>query len=306
MNRPFRIPNNPSPSAQLQQSADAQLRTADRLAARNSALTAALYRGTTNFTYSKDPAPGSRPLSSPKMNALARKRKIANRSRRNVAGNGGGDDGDDAPVPRFDPGLGVDRDRGGRGGREQPQDEPTDMAPRRPLPRIRIAESRVVAPLRGRFDVIAELHATPGQEGERADAISKAWESAMRGLRMLPPNTPRAAEMLEISLDFLLVQRRIGPIPISTLAKLRDSTPDAQVAVEADRLPDQTTHDDMRRFNLLFPLVWLQAGMPRTTLRLDREIATLHAIRNGLPIHSTATSEIMPVRKQTIHDTSIG
>ncbi|WP_423760242.1 hypothetical protein [Burkholderia sp. NLJ2] len=306
MSQSFRISNNLSSTAQLQQSADAQQRTADRLAARNSALTAALYRGTTNFTYSKDPVPGGRPLSPSKMNALARKRKIANRSRRNIAGNGGGDDGDDAPVPHFDPGLGVDRDRGGRGGREQPHDEPTDLAPRQPLPRIRTAESRVLPPLRGRFDTIAELHAAPGQEAERADAISKAWECAMHGLRTLPPNAPRAAEMLELSLDFLLVQRRIGPILVTTLARLRDSPPDAQVAAGADRLPDQTTHDDMRRFNLLFPLAWLQAGMPRTTRRLDRGIATLLAIRNGLPVHSTAASEATTALKPAAHDVSLG
>ncbi|UVE69366.1 hypothetical protein L2Y90_21810 [Burkholderia pyrrocinia] len=225
------------------------------------------------------------------MNALARKRKIANRLRRNVAGKGGGDDGNDSPAPDSEPALGVDRDRGGRGGRQQPHDDLSDMEPRRPLPRIQATESRAVAPPRSRFDAIAELHAEPGREGERADAIALAWESEMRGLRMRPPNAPRTAEMLELSLDLLLIQRRIGPIPVITLARLRESAPAAQAALGADRLPDRTTHDDMQRFNLLFPLLWLQAGMPRTTARLDRTIAALLAIRNGLPSSSAATSE---------------
>ncbi|MET5115413.1 hypothetical protein AAHH79_34220, partial [Burkholderia pseudomallei] len=83
MNRSFRSANHLSSPAQLQQSADAQQRAADRPAARNSALTAALYSGTTNFTYSKDPAPrGRKPIVS-KTNALARKRKITSRCRRN-------------------------------------------------------------------------------------------------------------------------------------------------------------------------------------------------------------------------------
>ncbi|MPV67774.1 hypothetical protein GD429_18450 [Burkholderia sp. BE17] len=156
---------------------------------------------------------------------------------------------------------------------------------------MQATESRVVAPPRSRFDAIAKLHAEPGREGERADALALAWESEMRGLRMLPPNAPRTAAMLELSLDFLLIQRRIGPIPVSTLARLRESVPADQAAMGADRLPDRTARDDMQRFNLLFPLLWLQSGMPRTTARLDRAIATLLAIRNGLPSGSIATSE---------------
>ncbi|WP_324658536.1 hypothetical protein [Burkholderia thailandensis] len=291
MNLAFRTSNNQASSGQLQQSTDAQQRTSDRLAARNIALTAVLYRGTTSFTYSQDPAPNSRPPSSPKMNALARKRKIANRLRRSVAGKGGGDDGDDSPAPNSEPALGVDRDRGGRGGRQQPHDDLSDMEPCRPLRRIQATESRVITPPRGRFDAIAELHAEPGRESERADAIALAWESEMHGLRMRPPNAPHTAEMLELSLDLLLIQRRIGPIPVSTIARLRESTPAAQAASRADSLPDRTTHDDMQRFNLLFPLLWVQAGMPRTTAHLDRAIAALFAIRNGLPSDSTATSE---------------
>lgn len=115
MNRSFRSSNHLSSPAQLQQSADAQQRAADRQAARNSALTAALYRGTTNFTYSKDPAPRGRLPSVSKTNALARKRKITSRLRRNAAGNGDGDDVDGALVPHFEAEPGGDRDRGGRG-----------------------------------------------------------------------------------------------------------------------------------------------------------------------------------------------
>ncbi|MGU7843999.1 hypothetical protein ACV22V_31620 [Burkholderia sp. AW33-5] len=225
------------------------------------------------------------------MDALARKRRIANRLRRNVASKAGDDDGDDLPAPHFEPAMGVDRDRGGRGGREQPHDDHTEIEPCRPLPRIQATELRIVAPPRGRFDAIAEPHAEPGRESERADAIALAWEGEMRGLRMRPPNAPRTAEMLELSLDLLLIQRRIGPIPVGTLAKLRESATATQAALRADRLSDRTIHDGMQRFNLLFPLLWLQAGMPRTTARLDRAIAALLAIRNGLPSNSTATSE---------------
>lgn len=187
MNRSFRSSNHLSSPAQLQQSADAQQRAADRQAARNSALTAALYRGTTNFTYSKDPAPRGRLPSVSKTNALARKRKITSRLRRNAAGNGDGDDVDGALVPHFEAEPGGDRDRGGRGGREQPRDDPMDIETCRRLPRMQAAESRAAAAPRGRFDAVADLHAAPGQEGERADAIARAWESEMFGLRVFSP-----------------------------------------------------------------------------------------------------------------------
>lgn len=291
MNRSFRSSNHLSSPAQLQQSADAQQRTADRQAARNSALTAALYRGTTNFTYSKDPAPRGRLPSVSKTNALARKRKITSRLRRNAAGNGDGDDVDGALVPHFEAEPGGDRDRGGRGGREQPRDDPMDIETCRRLPRMQAAESRAAAAPRGRFDAVADLHAAPGQEGERADAIARAWESEMFGLRVFSPNAPRTAEILELSLDFLLIQRRIGPIPVSTLARLRESPAPTPVACGRDRLPGETAPDDRRRFNLLFPLLWLQAGMPRTAIRLDCAIAKLLAIRNALPDNPLATDD---------------
>ncbi|MDN7672128.1 hypothetical protein QZM22_06230 [Burkholderia oklahomensis] len=139
-----------------------------------------------------------------------------------------------------------------------------------------------MAPLPDRFNAIAERHAAPGQEGARADAIGQAWEREMLALRMRAPDTPRTAELIDLSLDFLIIQRCVGPIPAGTLARLRESALTVAAAPESARPPERKAHADMQRFNLLFPLLWLQASMPRTAVRLDCAIATLLTIRNGL------------------------
>ncbi|MGF6768154.1 type III secretion regulatory protein HpaA [Paraburkholderia sp. GAS199] len=281
---------NDTAAAHAQRTAETQQKAANAQGARNGAQFAALYRGSTNFTYGGDAqrGPSVSSVRAKRMaDQLARKRRAAKKQRSNGASLE--DDGPDDAEAHHAEGQKVNRDGGGRGGGgghsqgEHGDDHGTSAAPgikTRP-------ERGAVPPPTGRLDAIAAQYSQPGQEGARAAAIRDAWRNDMLGLRdelAANPHAPLDARVFERSIDLLDVQQRIGSLaPVhaggaSNLSVLREHAGGAP-AKGVTRLPSP---ERVQRFNLLFPLLWLHADKPSNAKQRARALDTLSGQRNGV------------------------
>ncbi|RAS39239.1 hypothetical protein [Paraburkholderia bryophila] len=282
---------NDAAAAHAQHTADAQQKSANAQGARNGAQFAALYRGTTNFTYGSDAqrGPSVSSVRAKRMaDQLARKRRAAKKQRSN--GGGLDDDGPDDAEANHAEGHKVNRDGGGRGGGGgQSQGDHGDEHGTGTAPAIKARGDRgaVPAPPSGRLDAVAAQYAQPGQEGARAAAVRDAWRGDMLNLRgqlAANPQMPLDARVFEQSLDLLGVQQRIGSIAAalpganSGVAALREHAGGVG-AQGVTRLPPP---ERVQRFNLLFPLLWLHADKPATVTQRARSIDTLCGLRGGV------------------------
>lgn len=282
MSRVSHSNGNQTAAANAQHTAEAQQKSANAQGARNGAQFAALYRGTTNFTYGQDPqrGPSVSSVRAKKMaDQLARKRRAAKKQR----GGGAGldDDGpEDADTHHAD-GHAVNRDGRGRGGGGQSHDDHADEHDSGAAPAMKVRkDSAMVPPPAGQLEAIAAQYAQPGQEGARNAALREAWCGAMLGLLgqlSASPQAPFAASVLELSMDLLGAQQRFGQLPSLGLSSLRDRSSSAPGA-GVTRLPPP---ERMQRFNLLFPLLWLHADMPYTGPQRARALDTLGTLRSG-------------------------
>ena len=167
-------------AAQAQHVAQSQQKAANAQGARNGAQFAALYRGTTNFTYGNDAqrGPSVSSVRAKRMaDQLARKRRAAKKQRSNAGGLD--DDGPDDAEAHHAEGHKVNRDGGGRGGGGHSQGDHSDEHDSGAAPSIKARGDRnaVPPPPPGRLDAIAAQYAQPGQEGARAAAVRDAWRS---------------------------------------------------------------------------------------------------------------------------------
>ncbi|MFM0594575.1 hypothetical protein [Paraburkholderia dilworthii] len=281
---------NDAAAAHAQHTADAQQKSANAQGARNGAQFAALYRGTTNFTYGSDAqrGPSVSSVRAKRMaDQLARKRRAAKKQRSNGAGLD--DDGPDDAEANHAEGHKVNRDGGGRGGGGQSQGDHSDEHDTGTAPAIKARGDRgaVPPPPAGRLDAVAAQYGQPGQEGVRAAAVRDAWRGDMLSLReqlAANPQMPLDARVLEQSIDLLGVQQRIGSISAalpganSGVAALREHAGGAGAQGVA-RLPPP---ERVQRFNLLFPLMWLHADKPATVTQRGRSINTLCGLRGGV------------------------
>lgn len=282
---------NDAAAAHAQHTADAQQKSANAQGARNGAQFAALYRGTTNFTYGSDAqrGPSVSSVRAKRMaDQLARKRRAAKKQRSNGAGLD--DDGPDDAEANHAEGHKVNRDGGGRGGSGgQSQGDHSDEHGTGTAPAIKARGDRgaVPPPPSGRLDAVAAQYAQPGQEGARAAAVRDAWRGDMLNLReqlAANPQMPLDARVLEQSIDLLGVQQRIGGISAalpgasSGVAALREQAGNAG-AQGVTRLPPP---ERVQRFNLLLPLLWLHADKPATEAQTGRSIDTLCGLRGGV------------------------
>lgn len=276
-------------AAQAQHVAQSQQKAANAQGARNGAQFAALYRGTTNFTYGNDAqrGPSVSSVRAKRMaDQLARKRRAAKKQRSNAGGLD--DDGPDDAEAHHAEGHKVNRDGGGRGGGGHSQGDHSDEHDSGAAPSIKARGDRnaVPPPPPGRLDAIAAQYAQPGQEGARAAAVRDAWRTDMLNLReqlAANPQMPIDARVLEQAIDLLGVQQRIGSIAASQpgagsgVAALRERTA-GSTAQGVTRLPPP---ERVQRFNLLFPLLWLHADKPSNAAQLNRSIDTLCVMRSG-------------------------
>ncbi|QCP52293.1 hypothetical protein FAZ95_24235 [Trinickia violacea] len=269
-------------AANAQRTAQAQQKSANAQGARNGAQFAALYRGTTNFTYGNSgqsgPSVGS--IRAKRMaDQLARKRQAAKKQRRNGASMQ--DDGPDEADTQHAEHQRVTRDGGGRGGGQSHDDHSDDHAAAA-VPSVKArASGAVVPPPVGRLDAVAAQYSEPGQEGARGAAVRDAWCGDMLALLdklAANPQMPLDTQVFEQSIDLLSVQQRIGPLPAAGLASLRERRTEGQSGGVA-RLPPP---ERVQRFNLLFPLLWLQGDRPSTAPQRTRAIDTLFTLRGGV------------------------
>jgi type III secretion regulatory protein HpaA len=272
-------------AANAQRTAQAQQKSANAQGARNGAQFAALYRGTTNFTYgnSGQSGPSAGSIRAKRMaNQLARKRQAAKKQRRNGASME--DDGPDEADTQHAEHQRVTRDGGGRGG-GQSHDDHSDDHDAAALPSVKArASGTVVPPPAGRLDAVAAQYPEPGQEGARGAAVRDAWCGDMLALLdqlAANPQMPLDAQVLEQSIDLLSVQQRIGQLPAVGLPALRERSTATAGPGGSDvaRLPPP---ERAQRFNLLFPLLWLHGDRPSTAPQRARAIDTLHTLRGGV------------------------
>jgi hypothetical protein len=278
-------------AAHAQRTAEAQQKSANAQGARNGAQFAALYRGTTNFTYGGDAqrGPSVSSVRAKRMaDQLARKRRAAKKQRSNGAGLD--DDGPDDAEAHHAEGQKVNRDGGGRGGGGgHSQGDHSDEHGTGAAAGIKARGDRgaVPPPPSGRLDAVAAQYAQPGEESARAAAVRDAWRNDMLSLReqlAANPQMPLDARVLEQSIDLLSVQQRIGslaaaqPGASSGVAALRERAGSAS-GQAVTRLPPP---ERVQRFNLLFPLLWLHADKPSNAAQLGRSIDTLCGLRGGV------------------------
>lgn len=279
-------------AAQAQHVAQSQQKAANAQGARNGAQFAALYRGTTNFTYGNDAqrGPSVSSVRAKRMaDQLARKRRAAKKQRSNAGGLD--DDGPDDAEAHHAEGQKVKRDGGGRGGGGgHSQGDHGDEHGSGTAPAIKARGDRIVPPPpSGRLDAVAAQFAQPGQEGARAAAVRDAWRTDMLNLRAqlaANPQMPLDARVFEQAIDLLGVQQKIGSLATSQpgagsgVAALRERAggSDARGSQGVTRLP---APDRVQRFNLLFPLLWLHADMPSSAPQRARSIDTLCVMRSG-------------------------
>ncbi|CAE6731349.1 hypothetical protein [Paraburkholderia haematera] len=277
-------------AAQAQHVAQSQQKTANAQGARNGAQFAALYRGTTNFTYGNDAqrGPSVSSVRAKRMaDQLARKRRAAKKQRSNAGGLD--DDGPDDAEAHHAEGQKVNRDGGGRGGGgghsqgDHGDEHGTGAAP---AIKARGDRSAVPPPPSGRLDAVAAQFSQPGQEGARAAAVRDAWRGDMLNLRdqlAANPQMPIDSRVLEQAIDLLGVQQKIGSIAASQPGA------GSGVAALRERAGGPATHgvtrmpppERVQRFNLLFPLLWLHADKPSNAAQLARSIDTLCVMRSG-------------------------
>ncbi|MFM0416074.1 hypothetical protein [Paraburkholderia aromaticivorans] len=284
---------NETAAAQAQHVAQAQQKAANAQGARNGAQFAALYRGTTNFTYGSDAqrGPSVSSVRAKRMaDQLARKRRAAKKQRGNSAALD--DDGPDDAEAHHAEGQKVNRDGGGRGGGNHSQGDHGDEHDAGAAPAIKARGDRgaVPPPPPGRLDAIAAQYAQPGQEIARAAAVRDAWRTDMLNLREQlagNPQIPLDARVLEQAIDLLGVQQRIGSIAASHLgagcgvAALRERAGGPVSGGARQSVTRLPAPERVQRFNLLFPLLWLHADKPSNAPQLARSIDTLCALRGG-------------------------
>jgi type III secretion regulatory protein HpaA len=284
MSRVSHSNGNETAAANAQHTADAQQKSANAQGARNGAQFAALYRGTTSFTYGQDPqrGPSVSSVRAKKMaDQLARKRRAAKKQR----GGGAGldDDGPDEADAHHADSHAVNRDGRGRGGGGQSHDDHSDEHDSDAAPTMKVRKnSGVVPPPTRQLEAIAGQYAEPGQEGMRNGALRDAWCGAMLGLLgqlSASPQLQFAASVMELSMDLLGAQQRFGKLPSLGLSSLRDRSSGASgPGAGVTRLPPP---ERVQRFNLLFPLLWLHADMPYTGPQRARALDTLGTLRSG-------------------------
>jgi type III secretion regulatory protein HpaA len=261
---------------------------------------AQLYRGTTVFSYGSSQANSNASARARRLtDALARKRRLAQRRTRNGAGgvedthDGGGHHDESQRVSREGGGG------GGRGGQSHDQHSHGDgnePAAFRPHP-----AGSVPAPRPGALQHLADTHA---DEAQRAAAVRDLHAQKFAELRDELDTSPNAeidSRMYELSLDWLVTQQKFGAFnPESSVqskqrllqhapAGKHGPQPDASAAgpvagflpgaAPAPKDPQVLTRK--QRLNLLAALFLLNSNRPSTPSQREQAIATLSLLRAG-------------------------
>lgn len=297
---------NDTAAANAQKTTDAQQKAANAQGARNGAQFAALYRGTTNFTYGSDAqrAAATRSINAKRMaSQLARKKRALSKQRKGARGIDD-DDGGEAEAHEHE-NKRITRDGGGKGGGQHHGDDHDDH---RDDAAVAIKAGRGKANVddpSSRLSLLAQQLNNPGDEAHRMDAVRDAWGGHLVALMEelnANPNMPLDARVMEHSLDLLSVQQTIGRMPAAGLGgfieRLKALPPRAQGNAPAI---DPKAGQRLRDMPFLAPLLYLHGDLPSTRTQRERAIGKLTAMRASAIAHAPAGKSDAPAANDTFN-----
>jgi type III secretion regulatory protein HpaA len=285
-------------AANAQKTADAQQKSANAQGARNGAQFAALYRGTTNFTYGSDAQRNAvaRSNNARRMaSQLARKKRALSRQRKGARGIDD-DDGGEAEMHDHE-NKRVTRDGGGKGGGQQHGDDHDEQGARAAQSiKAGRGKSGVGEPA-GKLGALAQ-ELGPGDEARRMSAVRDAWGGQLLALMDeldKHPGMALDARVMEHSLDLLSVQQTIGRLPAAGLGgfieRLKGLPPRA-VSAGMDGINPHVQRQ--RDLSLLAPLLYLHGDLPSTPAQRNRAIGKLSSMRAAAIVHAPGAAADTP------------